>query len=105
LPINHPSGNPYYLIHVMETIDCLDVERSKLKRFDEADGGWVMEIVRYALKAELLVGKHIFKLTPETTGSLLLDDTFRTAVEENGLTGLEFRPLPMARPAGKTGRK
>ena len=35
LPIIHPSGKPYYLIHVMETIDCVDVGRSKVDLFDD----------------------------------------------------------------------
>ncbi len=32
LPIIHHSGKPYYIIHVMDTIDCLDEDRSELRR-------------------------------------------------------------------------
>jgi len=95
LPIIHPCGKQYYLIHVMETIDCVDVERSEgVQLFDD---GRVMEIERYCLKTEVLAGKHVFK-TPVATGAeLFVDDVFREAVEKNGLKGLEFRPLPMVR--------
>ena len=58
LPIIHPSRKPFYLIHVMEVIDCVDHARSELEFYD--DGG-VMCINRYCLKPELLVGKHVFQ--------------------------------------------
>jgi hypothetical protein len=92
LPIIHPSGKPFYLIHVMETIEALDVERSQgVKRYDDGD---VMEVDRYCLKTRMLVGKHVFKLSPDATGGLIVDDVFRNAVVGNALTGLEFRALP-----------
>ena len=92
LPIIHPSGRPFYIIHVMETIDCLDVEHSEgVKRYDDGD---VMDVERYSFRTEMLAGKHIFKLSLQTMGRLLVDDVFREAVERNGLKGLEFRALP-----------
>lgn len=96
LPIVHPSGKPFYIVHVMEVIDCVDLERSKVELYRSGD---VAEIERYCLKAEMLVGKHVFKTPIASGGELLLDDVFREAVEKNGLTGLEFRPLPMVRAA------
>ena len=75
----------------METIDCLDVQRSKVELFDD---GRVMEIELYCLRKNLLTGKHIFKLSLQTTGRLLVDDVFREAVERNALAGLEFVALP-----------
>ena len=92
LPIIHPSGQPYYIIHVMNTIDALDEDRSEVKRF--SDGG-IMRVVRYALKHDLLRGEHIFKLPRESGGELLGDDEFRRVVEENSLQGLIFKPIPL----------
>ncbi len=91
LPIIHPTGKPFYLIHVMEVIDCVDHARSEIEYYD--DGG-VASIERYCLKPELLVGKHIFR-TPIASGSyMLVDDVFRQAVESHRLKGLEFHAIP-----------
>lgn len=91
LPIICPGGQPFYIIHVMETIDALDEERSVVKRY--SDGG-VMRVISYSLKGDLLGGKHIFKLPRESGGELLVDNEFRKAVEEHGLQGLLFDPVP-----------
>jgi hypothetical protein len=92
LPIIHPAGKPYFIVHVMETIDGLDANRSEVKHF--TDGG-IMRIVRYSFKPEMLQDKHIFKLPRESGGELVVDDDFRRAVEANGLKGLQFKELPM----------
>lgn len=94
LPVIHPSRRPHFLIHVMETIDALDAERSDINR-SKIDGR-ITRIYKYAFKPGLLEGKHIFKLPLESGADLLVDDEFRKVVEENGLKGLLFQPLPMA---------
>jgi hypothetical protein len=91
LPLVHPSGAQYYFIHVMQTVDCLDLDRSELKRY--SDGG-VMRVVRYALKQEMLHGKHLFKLPQSAGGDLLLDDELRSAIVAAKLVGLTFKELP-----------
>ena len=91
LPIIHPSKKPFYLIHVMEVLDCVDHARSEIEYYDD---GRVASIERYCLKPELLVGKHIFR-TPVASGSyLLVDDVFREAVESHKLKGLDFHAIP-----------
>jgi hypothetical protein len=88
LPIIHPTGKPYFIIHVMETIDVLDEQRAEFSRNDTT--GRISRIYKYAFKPELLHGKHIFKLPLESGGELIVDDDFRRAVEANGLVGLKF---------------
>lgn len=104
LPIIHPTGKPFYVIHVMETIDCLDLDRSKVERLDD---GRIFEVASYCLRTDMLQGKHIFKIPLGTELSedglappldLLVDDVFREVVERNGLKGLLFREIPMAEP-------
>ena len=91
LPIIHPSKKPFYLIHVMEVIDCVDHAQSEIEYYDD---GRVASIERYCLKPEVLVGKHIFR-TPLASGSdLLVDDVFRQVVEGHKLKGLEFHAIP-----------
>jgi hypothetical protein len=95
LPLSHPRLPPLFLIHVMETIDCVDVDRSEVSRYDS---GGVMRIERFCLKPEKLEGKHIFKTPPESGHDLLVDDVFRDIVQEHGLKGLTFWQglIPMA---------
>lgn len=95
LPIIHPSGARYAIVHVLETIDCLDQERSELRR-SKIDGR-VNRIFRYCFKEEMLHLKHIFKLPLESGGELLVDDLFRETVESHGLQGLLFNELPMVK--------
>jgi hypothetical protein len=88
LPLSHPRLPPLYLIHVMETIDCVDVDRSEYYRHPSGGMG---RIARFYLKPEKLEGKHIFKTPPESGHDLLVDDVFREIVQQHGLTGLTFR--------------
>ena len=91
LPIIHPNKKPFYFIHVMEVIDCVDHAQSEIEYYDD---GRVASIERYCLKPKLLVGKHIFR-TPMASGSyLLVDDVFRQVVEGHKLKGLEFHAIP-----------
>ncbi len=93
LPISHPTGKTYFIIHVMDTLDCLDAAKSELTR--NATTGRVNRICRYAFKPEMLHGKHIFKLPLESGGELIVDDDFRNIVETNKLKGLQFKELPV----------
>jgi hypothetical protein len=93
LPIVHPTGNSYSIIHVMETIDCLDISKSAFTR--NRTTGRINRIDRYAFKANLLTNKHFFKLPLECGADLILDDDFRKIVQQNGLIGLSYSPIPM----------
>jgi hypothetical protein len=92
LPIRHPSGSPFLLIHVLETIDCLDRGKSEFRCY--SSGTRIMNITRYGLNIERLQGRHIFKLPYQDGRDLLIDDEFRRVVEANQLRGLLFEELP-----------
>lgn len=93
LPIIHPTGKPYFIIHVMDTVDGLDCAKSELTR--NASSGRVNRVFRYAFKRDMLHGKHIFKLPLESGGELIVDEDFRRTVETNGFKGLRFKELLM----------
>ncbi len=93
LPIKHPSGQQFYIVNVMDIIDCLDEERSELVR--NAATGRVSEVFKYCFKDDMLDGKHIFKTPLKSGAELFVDDSFRATVEAKGLKGLVFKPLPM----------
>jgi hypothetical protein len=94
LQIAYPTGKPYFIIHVTETIDGLDSAKSEVSR--NATTGRVNRILRYVFRHEMLHGRHIFKLPRESGAELIVDDDFRRAVEGNGLKGLQFKQLPEA---------
>jgi hypothetical protein len=93
LPIFDSTGKTFYLIHVMDTIGCLDESRSKLVRNEVT--GRVSRIFNYALKMQMLHGKHIFKLPLECGAELIVDDHFRAIVDSNELRGLIFNAIPL----------
>lgn len=93
LPIIHPSHQPYFIVHVMNTIDALDVGASKVSyskvRKDRING-----VYHYSFDTAKLRGQCIFKLPHLRGAHLLVDSEFRTIVEANGLKGLLFNELP-----------
>jgi hypothetical protein len=97
LPLTYPQGPQLYLIHVMETVDCVDLDRSEIWRLPS---GRVGEIERFSLRREKLEGKHIFKTPAESGANLLVDDVFREIVLQNQLRGLQFREIPMVQSPG-----
>jgi len=91
LPVETPIGR-YYCMHV-RYVDCLDIERAEVLRYKSS--GRVMEVTKYAFRWERLEGIHIFRLPELGTSRLFVSDEFKRKVEENGLTGLLFYPVPL----------
>ncbi|WP_406699077.1 DUF1629 domain-containing protein [Singulisphaera sp. Ch08] len=91
LPIVHPNGKPHFIINVRKFIDCIDTEKSQMRRYTD---GMIMKLIKYSFNSNLDHNFHIFKLPRETAGELLVDEEFRRAVEANGLRGLLFEALP-----------
>lgn len=91
LPFETPVG-PYYGLHV-KYVDCLDVNRAEVVRFKSS--GRIMEVEKYAFYWERLEGIHIFHLPELVYSRLFVSDEFKRVVEENGLTGLLFYPVPL----------
>ena len=91
LPLITPLGL-YYEMNI-QRLDCLDVQRSVVKRFKD---GRIMRAIKYAFRWELLEGQHIFWIRDLGKTPTFVSGEFRRLVEENGLTGLKFLPVPMA---------
>lgn len=94
LPIIHPSGNPHFIIHVMNTIDALDVRASEVSR-DGSRTNRIDRIYKYAFHQKRVKGHPIFKLPIQSSAEMFVDDEFRRIVEVNRLRGLLFNDLPM----------
>lgn len=72
------------------SIDCLDYERAKVKRFSSSDR--VMNVLSYAFKSGSINDKNIFKI-PEARARVFVSQEFKDYVEKNNLEGLIFREI------------
>ena len=80
-----------YLINVIDAVDCLDQEKSTLRRLSN---GGIMEVLHYEFKnTELWKGKGIIKLSGRPV-DVFVTDAFKKLVEEHGLKGLIWKTLP-----------
>jgi len=81
-----------YLIHVIDVVDCLDLERSTVDYI--LGGPLISHVVHYEFKnLERLEGKGIFKIHGIRVATFVTD-TFKALVETHNLRGLLWKPLP-----------
>jgi len=79
-----------FLVHVLDVIDCLDLERSVCI----GSGGIITHVRHYEFKnLETLKGKGIFRIRG-LRASAFVTDTFKALVEEHDLKGLLWQLLP-----------
>jgi hypothetical protein len=90
LPIIYPNDRKYFVINVLDMVDCLDHSTSIIDRYSD---GRISHVEHYTFHPDRLTGKHFFKI-PESAGlEVLVSDEFRQAVESHGLKGLVFQQL------------
>ena len=91
LPLLVPeiSHTKYFAINVLTILDCLDNERSEFGYF----GDLRMRIDKYEFKPDCIGDTPIFKLPIFTRVRTYVTDSFKQLVEDNNLTGLEFRKV------------
>lgn len=87
---NSDLGDNYFLLNVINVIDCLDLQRAQL----EKARGIITNIRHYAFLESSLLGSHIFRIKGYEIGGVFVSEKFKTLVEENHLTGLMWHPLP-----------
>ena len=80
-----------YVLNVTRVIDCLDEERSKLKRFPST--GRVMRIEEYAFDKALVEDEVIFKIPEEAPAHPYVTDKLKAVIERNGIRGFKFVPV------------
>lgn len=80
----------FYVVNVIDIIDCLNYDKSELKYFSS---GRVMDVEKYVFKTEKLKNATIFKL-PEFPKSIsYVTEEFKKAVEKNNIKGFKFKEL------------
>jgi len=85
LPLSFPGGQ-YYAFICLNTVDCLDYERSSITRLPS---GGIGRIHRYFFLADRLAEAEIFRL-PHYSSLVFVTDSFVQRVLQHGLTGFEF---------------
>jgi len=80
----------YYLINVIDVVDCLDHARSHIKRFSS---GRIMLVESYCFRDSCLTTQVIWKLPETASLEVLVSESFRRAVEKSQLQGLLLEKL------------
>lgn len=91
LPLQHPS-KAYYAVNVTRLIDALDYENSEVE-YVEGHPGFVRDVHRFAFKLDAIQEYPIFKIPEYKRLRIFVTDTFKEAVEANGLKGFTFELL------------
>jgi hypothetical protein len=79
----------YYLLKVINIIDCLDYTKADVLR---SETGRVLGVNKYAFQENLIKTEHFFAL-PEIKFDILVSQEFKDCVEQNGLEGLLFEQV------------
>ena len=80
-----------YVINVTDVIDCLDYDKSEIKRFPSS--GRVMEVIKYSFHKDRLKNATIFKLPEFVKTACYVTEEFKKATEENNIKGFKFEEL------------
>ncbi len=81
----------FYVINVTDVIDCLDYDKSEIKRFPSS--GRVMRVIKYSFIKDKLKNATIFKLPEFVKTNCYVTKEFKNAVEENHIKGFKFEEL------------
>ncbi|WMT43154.1 hypothetical protein RE628_13320 [Paenibacillus sp. D2_2] len=91
LPLQHPSKR-FYAVNVIRLIDALDYENSEVE-YVEGQPGFVRDVNRFAFKLDVIQESQIFMIPEYKSLRIFVTDTFKEAVEDNGLKGFTFELL------------
>ncbi|MBA4538765.1 hypothetical protein H1Z61_16940 [Bacillus aquiflavi] len=80
----------YHVVNILNVVDALSLEDSDYFTVNTKEKGSIHIINRHTLLEKKLQGVNIFKLPPNYNIPLFVSDEFKKAVENNGLTGMDF---------------
>ena len=97
IPLEHSERRKYFALRVYR-LDALDYSRAKVVYWVNKPimPVYVQRIETFAFKENALRGVNLFGL-PESRGDYpIVSEQLKEVIEQAGLTGARFRPLPMA---------
>lgn len=83
------DGKPYFVIHAVKAIPCLNVRKSLIKRFSH---GGIMYVQRYYFKARSVRDPSLFGI-PEDPYDILVTASIPKLAAAAGLKGIDFIPI------------
>jgi hypothetical protein len=89
LPLAYDGPGRFQVVNILDIVDCLDEERSKVRRYSD---GEIMIVEKYAFKPGSTDGHHLFKCKQCLLHDLVSAE-FKALVEEKGLVGAYFKPV------------
>lgn len=96
LPVRAPGLVKVVLVNVVPAEPCLDLERTVATRLSD---GRLLHVARYEFVAERLPARSLFKSAEDPypvfalQGTVGQDDDFKSVVEREALSGLDFREI------------
>ncbi len=84
LPLSH-ENQEFYIINIIEIIDCLDEEHSEVRHYGPAS-----KIIKPVFKEQFVKGKHIFKI-PQSPSAIFVSDVIKQEVDSHALKGLAWK--------------
>lgn len=90
LPLRYDKGE-YFVINVINVKECIDFEKSEIKRFKSSDK--IMRFKKYVFKEEAIKNEHIFKISEFSKGGVFVSDKFRNEVLRHQLQGFLFKEV------------
>jgi hypothetical protein len=82
------SEGEFYIINVIEVLDCIDYDKSEFKTY--RDGKRIMRFIKYEFIKNVVDGKHIFKIVDEPLRRPFVSEEFRQKVIDYNLKGFKF---------------
>ena len=86
--VPQPLPQPYFAIHVLDLVDCLDYDKSQLTGVRA--GAWA-NIDKPVFRMDQIEGKHIFRGRRFWSSSIYVSEAFTLEVERHGLQGAHFQ--------------
>lgn len=89
-----PDLEGFEILNIIRAIDCLDIEKSQFERFGDLHPekqGQISVISKLRILSELVNGHHIFRLG-EWKLAIIVSETLKSALEQEGFTGMIFLP-------------
>ena len=90
LPLEDTKGEAIFAINVLNVIDALDREDSKIVYF--LGSNRILDVEKYVFKKALVEGVDLFRLPGRSVGTLV-SQNFVDAVRNAGLVGIDFKLL------------
>jgi hypothetical protein len=81
----------FYLINMLQILDCLDMTRSEPIYF--RDGLGIRGVKKFVFREECIEGKHVFKLSIWPRADVFVSDAFRAITENTQLKGLRLEEV------------